>query len=215
MARWLGRDSVEIIAGFCQSRLDGFYKEFARLNDKPAARYFVEKCPPGPGWRLAGELYPQGREIFLVRDFRDRACSVLEFTARRGLDLWGRKPDRTDAEWFEFLRDEALGFLGWWRQRRAHAHLVRYEDLITEPDRTLATVFSYLGVDAGSGAVRQAIDAATAWNPQAQKEHATSTSAEASIGRWRQDLSPERQAACAEAFDDVLSEFGYEPTTAT
>ena len=34
------------------------------------------------------------------------------------------------------------------------------------------------------------------------------------MGRWKRELSPEQQAAAGDAFDDILIEFGYEPTKA-
>jgi len=39
--------------------------------------------------------------------------------------------------------------------------------------------------------------------------HGTASSPEASIGRWRIDLSPELLATIEETFGDLLHEFGY------
>jgi hypothetical protein len=40
--------------------------------------------------------------------------------------------------------------------------------------------------------------------------HGTAGSPESSIGRWRNDLSPELRSAVEEMFGDLLSDFGYE-----
>ena len=120
----------------------------------------------------------------------------------------------TEDEWFRYLRAELSGLLENWRERREDAHLVRYEDLIVDPEATLAALFSYLGLDGGAGTVRRALEDAHRTSPQAQAFHQTSTSVPASIGRWKRDLSPELKTLSARAFDDILLEFGYESTGA-
>ena len=42
------------------------------------------------------------------------------------------------------------------------------------------------------------------------REHATSDSAQSSIGRWRTDLDAELAEACERAFGPALELFGYE-----
>ena len=210
MPRWLACENVEVIAGFCQSRFDAFYQEVARQENRGVPRYFAEKSEPGSTPRTIGELYADSREIFLVRDLRDWVCSILDYNMKRGFERWGRDKVDTDEEWFCYLRTEARGLLNDWRERSGRAHLVRYEDLIGDPAATLAAVFSYLGLDGGAGTVRQALEDARRTSPNAQALHQTSTSVEASTGRWKRDLAPEHKALCAEAFDDILLEFGYE-----
>jgi Sulfotransferase family len=214
MPRWLACENVEILAGFCQSRFDGFYHELAGLQKRPQARLFVEKCYPGPVPRAIAELYPDCRELVLVRDVRDMVCSIDDYNARRGFKLWGREKAQTDEEWFHHLRGEAGKLLESWRTRQDRAHLVRYEDLIADPERTLTEILSYAGVSAGADIVAQMFEQDTRQAPEEKRFHQTSGSAEASLGRWKRDLSPERQALCAEAFDDILEGFGYEPTNA-
>jgi hypothetical protein len=213
MARWFGTENVEVLAGFCQSRLDAFYGHAAQLDGGVAPRYFTEKSVPGTA-RLLGELYPDLREIVLVRDFRDRICSILDYNAKRNLSLWGREKAQTDEEWFLHLRNEAQNLLEGWLQRKDHAHLVRYEDLIREPESTLTGVFEYLQVDSSAETVGETITRANETAPGQQERHRTASSVEESIGRWKRELSPEQQAAAGEAFDDILVEFGYEPTKA-
>jgi hypothetical protein len=57
--------------------------------------------------------------------------------------------------------------------------------------------------------VRRLIAAAAPEVPEL-RGHGTSGSPEASIGRWRNDLSPEFRLAVEEKFGDLLREFGYE-----
>jgi hypothetical protein len=211
--RWLGSENVEVLAGFCQSRLDGFYKRLAEAETQVAPRYFAEKCRPGSTPRLIGELYPDGREILLVRDPRDMICSILDFNAKRGFQLWGRDKRDNDDDWFSYLGADASRMLESWRERRERTHVVRYEDLVADPESTLGAAFTYLGVDGGAGTIRRVIEGALKLTPEAQVSHRTSTSIEASVGRWRQELSPERQAKCVEVFREFLYEFRYESAT--
>ena len=76
-----------------------------------------------------------------------------------------------------------------------------------DPDATLPPLLTFLGLDAAPETVRRLIAAADA--PEL-RGHGTAGSPEASIGRWRHDLSPELRAAVAETFGDLLQQFGYE-----
>jgi hypothetical protein len=212
MPRWLGSQNIEVLTGMCQSRVDDFYAEVGRLDGKPDPRYFVEKSDPIDGPSLIAEIWPDGREILLVRDFRDWVCSIVGYNTKRGMKLWLRDQTDDDVEWFGQLRGSAERLLQAWRERGQQAHLVRYEDLVTHPDSTLTAICSYLGVDGSAETIAKTLASAQGTVPEAQKAHTTSSSVADSVGRWRTDLTAEQLAACAEAFDDILVEFGYEPT---
>jgi hypothetical protein len=211
MAQWFGSDHVEVLAGFCQNRLDAFYVQAAQKEGREVPRYFAEKCVPGTA-RLLGELYPDGREIILVRDFRDRICSILDYNEKRQHQLWGRDKASNDEEWFVHLRNEAQDLLENWQQRQTQAHLVRYEDLILRPEETMTGIAEYLGVDSRPGTISETLNRAHETSPQAQERHRTASSVQESVGRWKRELTPEQQSLCAESFDDILVAFGYEAT---
>jgi hypothetical protein len=98
------------------------------------------------------------------------------------------------------------------RERPGRAHVVRYEDLITAPQATLAAAFAHLGIAADEDTVADTIARARALEPHRQEAHRTAGSFEASVGRWRDRLSDESRTRYAAAFDEILVEFGYEPT---
>jgi hypothetical protein len=210
---WLGGDGVESLAGFCQSRIDAFYAHIAEDGKRP--RYFVEKYLPyqlTPD--LLSELYPGAREIILVRDFRDMLCSVIAFNEKRGWEAFGRASARDDAEYVQTtVANSAKRLLRRLRERGDAALLVRYEDLILEPEATLATTMRYLGLEASEEAVAATLKRADEDSPR-NDDHRTTDKVSASIGRWKRDLSPELAEVCAEVLDPVLTEFGYEPTPA-
>jgi hypothetical protein len=210
---WLGGDAVEQVATMCQARIDAFFRQLSGESGKPGSRYFLEKFLLDPvTLDLLAELYGEAREIILVRDFRDVASSVLAFNRKRGFQAFGREHVESDAEYIRSVAlKQALGVLQRWEERKGHAHLVRYEDLVTEPEATLESAFDFAGVDASPDAVRQTLERARKDAPS-MDHHRTAADPGATIGRWRTDLSAELISACAEALDPVLEAFGYKPS---
>ena len=98
---------------------------------------------------LTWELYPRAKEVFLVRDFRDMARSILAFDARRGFAGFGRPEGARDEEYMrEVLADMARDLHRSWQTRSDRAHLIRYEDLVLDTESTCARLLEYLEIDA-------------------------------------------------------------------
>lgn len=211
ITRWFARDTVQKMAAFAMERMDSFYTEVAQMQGKAGAAFFVEKCwPEAYVPQVLSELYPGGKEIILVRDFRDMACSIFSFNKKRGIVSFGRQNAESDTQFIRQLRDSAVRTLEHWRARGKAAHLLRYEDLILRPEATLREVLGYLALDADEETVRSTLKRAHALDSSLQTEHQTSKDPAASIGRWRNDLDDALKVACNEAFGDVLEQFGYE-----
>jgi hypothetical protein len=205
---WLGGDAVEDLAASCQQRVEAVYDRIVATTDTADAPLFAEKCNLRAAGVLA-ELYPDSREIFLVRDFRDMVSSILSFNAQRGAAGFGRAGSGSDADYVSSLGGWATGLLRAWERRRGSAHLVRYEDLVLDQERTVAGILEYLGIDSTSrtvAALRARIDEEL---PELA-DHATSDGPEASVGRWRRDLSPDLVEHCDRALAPALAAFGYD-----
>jgi len=213
---WLGSEATEELAEMCQARIESFFRRLAADQGKPDARFFLEKFLLEPVvLDLLTEIYSETREIILVRDFRDIVSSVLAFNRKRGFQAFGREHVDSDAEYIRSVAaKQALGVFQRWEEKKGRAHLIRYEDLLTEPEPTLEQAFEFVGVDHSSDAVRQTLDRATNDAPS-MDHHRTGGDPAATIGRWRQDLGDELIEACAESLDPVLEAFGYEPTYAS
>ena len=89
---WIGAAAIEELARFCQERIEMLYEQVASEYGVGDPRYFAEKywatsTIPGLMW----ELYDDPREVFVVRDFRDMACSMKAFDAKRGFRAFGRQ----------------------------------------------------------------------------------------------------------------------------
>jgi hypothetical protein len=210
---WLGKDAVEKTAAMCQARIEAFFQQAAAAQGKTGARYFLEKFLLEPVvLDLLNELYGRTREVILVRDFRDVVSSVLAFNAKRGFKAFGREHVDSDMEYIRSVAlKQALGVLQRWEERKDSAHLVRYEDLLTEPEQTLKGIFEFVGIAASPDAVRETLERARSEAPN-MDHHRTARDPASTIGRWREDLSADLIAGCAESLDPVLEAFGYEAT---
>jgi len=211
---WLANDYVEHLATFCQQSIDGLYRQLAQAQQQATGEeqpcYFAEKWVISPNSELCWQLYPQAREVILVRDFRDMVCSMLAFNAKRGYASFGRQKVASDAE---FIHDRVLTFATKlhhrWQQRPDQIQIVRYEDLIQSPVPTLTRLLTYLDLPALPATIAQ-MQATAQADSDTLQAHRTSTSIAASIGRWRTDLSPALQQICHEVLAGPLHAFGYE-----
>ena len=94
-----------------------------------------------------------------------------------------------------------------WLQRGSNSYLLRYEDLVREPHKALERLLSYLEIDTGSGVV----EAMTAGAIE-RSSHRTTPSAEASVGRWREELNDAQCRAFEKGFAEAFETFGYGAT---
>jgi hypothetical protein len=210
LSRWLGSESVDQLAAFAHERIDAFYLQVAITAERERPSFFAEKCLPDNNVpQLLWELYEDAREVFLVRDFRDMVCSIRSFNDKRGSPAFGAAGADTEASYVrETLGPSVARLLDEWRARRDRAHLVRYEELVAHPSRTVAGVLAYLGLDSSTEVVDAMLARAGEEMP-AMGDHRTAASVQASVGRWREELPDELRALCEEVFGSALDEFGY------
>lgn len=213
LRRWFGGPQVERLAGFCVETIDAFYTELAEIQGQRPAGFFAEKCLPDHLPPMLWELYPGAREIVLVRDIRDVVCSMLAFNAKRGNQSFGRDKARDDRDFVHNLARDMRRLRLSWEQRADRVELVRYEELVVEPEAVLRRVLRYAGLDDGDDVIAAMCEGAG--QEQAGLDaHRTSEGPQQSIGRWRRDLAPELAEACQEEMHDTLSAFGYESEAA-
>jgi hypothetical protein len=219
-AAWLAGEHFERLARFFQETAEQWYLTVARTQRQASPRYFAEKhLWPNFLPMLIRELYPDAREVFLVRDFRDVACSALVADERRGYAGFGRRPGTSEEEYVrDVVRRMATDLQRSWEARAEGAHLVRYEDLAHRPHETLAALLSYLGVDASAGTVARVLELAaqdvpdlpgTTFDAELVERHRGERSPQGSIGRWRERGEAFR-ALLDDALGDALAAFGYD-----
>jgi hypothetical protein len=222
LAKWFGRKYVEGLAAFCQSSIEDWYSTLARSQRKRAPMYFAEKQNPNFLPVLTRELYPNAKELFLVRDFRDVACSVLAFDKKRGFSGFGYSGG-SEQDYIRLgMRTKALELRRSWRSRGSRSHLLRYEDLAMRPTEILTGMLEYLELDSSPATVNRMLRKVTEGPSGSSEgrqdnrsdrwmaaEHRTTPDLMASIGRWRTDGGEALNEVWEEAFGDVLAEFGY------
>ena len=202
---WMATRGVERAAAFALESIDEFYETYATVAGKVGVRYFAEKRFGGPSRPdLGAELYPQRRELLLVRDLRDVFASRVAFhTKNRGTAPMAADPATAGRHAIGMRRH-----FEWIGRRTAEAPdttlVVRYEDLVGDPRAVMASVTEFLGVEHPTDAVLAAIDDAVV-----HSGHVTSGSPEASVGRWERDLAPEIVAAVRAQIDEANAAMGY------
>jgi sulfotransferase family protein len=208
MADWFGVDYPDRLAAFSTQAIDSFYRRLAKTQGKKP-RYFAEKFQPDLIPALMWELYPNGREVVLVRDFRDVVCSVLAFNRKRGFADFGRESAASDEDYVRAFASHCRWLLEAYRSRADRAFLLRYEDLIIRPEETLRELLVHLDLPSDDRLVAGMLDrASTVGGPLA--DHRTTDHAKRSVGRWVLDMDPSLQQACEESLSQVLLDFGYD-----
>ncbi len=208
LSDWLTTRYLCHLVSFVHEVTHGFYLDLYSRSAKTIPKYFAEKSNPGLATSLIREVYPDAREIFLVRDFRDMLCSIFSFNRKRGYAAFGRQNVATDDEFITNLGRSAQRLLDDWTDRRTSSILVRYEDLIRNGCDTIPPVLEYLGVASGRQMASRMLDGAHGTDIDLDR-HRTSKDSHSSIGRWRSELTPSQTRACEVAFEKPLTAFGY------
>jgi hypothetical protein len=168
---------------------------YLRIRDdrqKLGAVFFAEKNNNlhRPTRTFARALFPDLKEIVLVRDPRDLLCSQAAYF-RRGYQAI-----------FQQLGGALEEYLRIRRQAGDRVLFLKYEDLLLHPGPSSDLIAAYLGSDCVIPTDSDAEHAGFA-------AHATSDSPMASIERWKSQLPRKLQSQCAQAWSEYLGEFGY------
>jgi Sulfotransferase family len=210
LGSWLGTTRIDDLAAMCRDRIDDLYERISGLCRKPAD-HFVEKTLPTNSTSLLCEIYCDAREVILVRDFRDMVASALAYSKQLGGRGLGRELAVSEDEYVRgAVRNSVLRLVRALDRRSARSHVVRYEDLVANPEDALRRILADLDVDDSDAALRATFEALERSTPDWAGRHRTSSDAQGSIGRWRRDLSPELQAVCNQKLGFGLVAFGYE-----
>jgi hypothetical protein len=160
---------------------------------------------------------PEARLLFLLRDGRDVVDSELasflvggwlerNFAHMRGVG---------EEERLAFVVDSAHQWL--WRtevveaafaEHRGPKHMLRYEDLLREPERHVDALFAWLGLPLERGDVaaiveRLRFERLAGRGPSRQQRSATP-------GAWRDNLRPDERAAVERILGPKLRRLGYD-----
>lgn len=175
------------------------------------------------------------RVIYVVRDPRDVAVSLYHFQRKRRV-IEDKYPIQSFITRFlagENVRPDRMGswaenVTSWMtvRQNSPGFLLVRYEDLLENPERELAEVASFLGIKASPERIARTVELSSAPHmrelemAQGGKWHqAKGTRTDipfvrsASSGGWRKSLPQSSVAEMESAWGPVMVRLGYELST--
>lgn len=197
------------LAQLCINQIDNYYKLISEQEQKPKAKFFAEKFIPNQTQYISQDIYKTTKEIILTRDFRDILCSAQSFNKKRNSLSFGRDKANNDFEWIDNLAVAGARRLTDAFQERSHLALhVRYEDLIKNPSEQILRIFEYLEIEHTTKLIDLIIKQVFSKESDI-KTHSTTSSPQASIGRWKTDMPNELQKHCEERLGYALRTFGY------
>ncbi|MCP4833261.1 MAG: sulfotransferase [Phycisphaera sp.] len=176
-------------------------RQISRLATESGRRVFIEKTPQHV-MRLPVILrsFPNARIVHITRDGRDGFCSAQSHRnvpQRRSISVFGRYWRKCVRAGLSFDQDPRL-------------LRIRYEDLSTDPEQTLRTLVTGLGLEWDPqqlDPMRRGNDARGQRSEFARLGDAISGSR---IGRWRNELDENQQQVFLEIAGEELTTLGYE-----
>jgi hypothetical protein len=156
-------------------------------------------------------LWPHAKFVHLIRDGRDVCLSVLDWQkGATNFSTWEEDPVSTTALWWEWnvkLGREAGSLLGPERY-----YELRYETLVTEPERECRALCAFLGLRYDAAMLRfhegrmtdddARLDTRHPWRPVT-----------AGLRSWRAEMPAEDAVRFEAAAGGLLADLGYERAT--
>lgn len=197
--RALGVEPDELIGGFLASRDRSYFRLFDMLGTLHAERQNK------PRWgdkslncELDAELilggYPTGSMIHVVRDPRDRHASVATHRGGRRGGVFN-----STAVWLRSARMATIN-----SSRFPDRYLiVRYEDVVSQPDVETQRICEFLGVAPDPAMIHGA--------PNPERASGSEPLWSSSVGRYRRDLNLREIGLMDRVLGHRMVEFGYVP----
>jgi len=210
---FLGFDEGSIIARL-RDLVFGFRREHAAREGK---RLWLEKTAVDAFHldaitRLCGDRV---QYVCVVRHGLDVACSMQDWVAKSQaypaeLHRYVRQTPRP-LEAFARAWADATDAIGRFAQANPHrAVLLRYEDLVADPDAEIARILAAVGESFDPEAIGRALAARDPKGFSDWKTFARASVDGASIGRWKRTLSRESAGWLADTVNPVLARHGYD-----
>jgi hypothetical protein len=192
MRRYWAETAPDILRKAVTGSINAYYAAAGEKAGKPNAAYFAEKIGTSELVRQAAHfMFGPVTEIVLVRDPRDIVCSSQKF--------WRRDVNASILS----LRGQFVMLSRPPAHPTTRRHVLRYEDLAMRPHEAMTELFEFLGVSSDISAIDPDVEA------KVFKSHGTSATVDATIGRWRRDLSDEEAAVANRELLPFIEHYGY------
>lgn len=207
----LDEGELRRLAGDCANLVafsERFYRRF--LLEPLGKERWADKTPNNV--RAIARLltwYPRSRFIHVIRDGRDVVCSLRHHPRERIIGGRVVPVDRTQpiakcaTRW---LNDTAQGLA-----YRGHPRYleVRYEELVSDPRKTLLRACEFLGEDFDPRMLDLADSGVSRIGRLLNNANAAELVTATSVGRWARDLSPAERRDVANIAGELLEVLGY------
>jgi hypothetical protein len=167
---------------------------------------------------IVRELFPTVRCLLVFRHVMDTVASGIE-ASPWGFQAYGYEsyvdasPRNTVAALASYWLDHVAKALQWETQYPEACHRVRYEDLVLEPEKTIAAIQSFLGVTIDLSVLSSAFDREPPRGPGDYKiEHTTGVHVK-SIGHGKRVPVGMLPPPLLTALNIQLAELGYDELT--
>lgn len=162
-------------------------------------------------------IFPACRFVHIVRDGRDVLVSRVMHAQRVSRMVQGLNPDdytfsRRTAEYareWVFQVDAARKFAA---AKKGVCHLVRYEDLLSQPEHELEKMFQFLEVDDSSGTINTCREAASFEKLSGGRKRGQESESflrKGVTGDWKNHLDADTISKFEEVGGALLKELGY------
>ncbi len=173
----------------------------ASIGSEPR-RYWVEKTPLQElDLDTALELWPDLRALYIVRDPRDVYASFRKKRVTRGKGLsvmkFAVRVRRSLASWERFVTAHPT-----------RGRLLRYEDLVREPERSMRVVADFLGIEWSDELVRPT-RAGRPWRGNSSFTDSHRNVSASPIGRFAKELMPGEVRALETLMSELFDRFGW------
>jgi hypothetical protein len=213
---WLSRAYEIPLADLRQMRTlsasqAAFIDTFAARAREPSGKpRWAEKTPMNiRNLDWIGEHFPEASVVHIIRDGRDVVCSMRQHPDWRWKDGDWQKdlvPRSLESYARRWIADTAMGMD--WRGHPAYVE-VRYEDLVADPTNVLRSICRGIGEDPDADWLAQIGASRGALEPGVRPDDQGAISS-VSVGRWREDLTPQEQDDVMRLCGPRLRELGYE-----
>lgn len=216
---------------------DGAGHRDVRLKELPTeAREWIQQCTATPMLRylernekrlyvdksldsvfhleLVHELFPETRYVLVVRHVMDTVASGIE-ASPWGFQAYGyapyvqASPHNSVAALANYWLAHVAAATAWENEHPELCHRLRYEDLVLEPEETVASVLRFLEVREDLSVLERAFDRAPAQGPGDYKVSHTSSVHAQSIGRGKRVPVAMLPPPLLDAVNEKLEALGY------
>jgi len=175
----------------------------------PAYRHWVEKTPLHELHLNEGSaLWPELRAVYVVRDPRDIYASFRKKRVARSKPLSAlRFASRMQASWDAWEAFSAAA--------PARSHLIRFDELVAEPQRVMRGLSDWLGIEFGESMLQPSL-AGLPWGGNSMFGDEHRGVSKAPVGRFKAALRPHEVRALEIRLRELMAHFGWQPvSTAT